>query len=470
MSQENKGHHLHYQHPSLEESPSFDNGDDLLEDEQDRTFNLPRGHVPQAYLDFSNTDVASMDQHLPSSNIGYKLLMKMGWQAGQGLGKSQQGRRDPIKIETKSDSLGVGKQEEEDYYHVTTTAKRKALDSEKIAEETEVERMKRENKVMKQESIKKELETINSAFYCSLCDKQYTKISEYETHLSSYDHNHRKRFKDMKDLSRSSRMDKKREKERKREEKELARIQQAALQKAGNKQAASSSGSKTIETTSSKVDFTTKVSSEHIGKSSADDGGGWSSSFNTASWTTVSSAFVPKVKNDEKGSGFSKGGGGWTTSASSTNDSTTGIGGINNSLASSRITDGNSSSIPFNSVIGNGGRKLELLSKSITFNKSKGYASTSISGKGSTQSSGGWLSVPTSEIAQVENKNAAEKKSTEKFTPISSSSSSTTSFSFLNSSRASSSSVKQQKVQETGDSKTSQNTKQSAFKFGFNKK
>ncbi|CAG8818649.1 3473_t:CDS:2, partial [Gigaspora rosea] len=28
---------------------------------------------------------------------------------------------------------------------------------------------------------------------------QYTKITEYETHLSSYDHNHRKRFKEMKE-------------------------------------------------------------------------------------------------------------------------------------------------------------------------------------------------------------------------------------------------------------------------------
>ncbi|CAG8516446.1 3902_t:CDS:2 [Ambispora leptoticha] len=400
--QESKGHHLHYQHPPVEaNSFSFDNNDDLLEDEQDRAFNLPRGHVPQAYLDFSNTDVASMDQHLPSSNIGYKLLMKMGWQAGQGLGKSQQGRKDPIRIETKSDSLGVGKQEEEDYYHVTTTAKRKALDSEKIAEETEAERRKRESKVMKQESIKKELETINSAFYCSLCDKQYTKISEYETHLSSYDHNHRKRFKDMKDLSRSSKMDKKREKERKREEKELARIQQAALQKAGNKQAASSSsnsGSKTTEMTGSKVD---SASSNNIGKS-ADDGK-WSSSFKATSWTTVSSVVpsVSEVKNDEKGSDD----GGWTT-----------VGGVNNGWATSRITDGNSSSITFNSVNGNGGWKSESSSKFITFNKSKGDASSSINGKNSTQSSGGWLSVPTSNFVQVETHLLNNKKFKERET------------------------------------------------------
>ncbi|CAG8578050.1 17385_t:CDS:2 [Racocetra persica] len=166
---------------------------------EDQVFLLPRGHVPQAYLDLSNTDMASMDIHLPESNVGYKLLTKMGWKAGQGLGSLQQGRKEPIRIDTKSDCLGVGKLEEENFYHVVSTAKRKALDSEKIAEETEEERQQRQNKVQKQESIKKELEIINSAFYCALCDKQYTKITEYETHLSSYDHNHRKRFKEMKE-------------------------------------------------------------------------------------------------------------------------------------------------------------------------------------------------------------------------------------------------------------------------------
>ncbi|RHZ59947.1 hypothetical protein Glove_360g34 [Diversispora epigaea] len=213
---------------------SEDMDDEPLEDP---IFSLPRGHVPQAYLDLSSTSMASMDEHLPEDNIGYQLLMKMGWKAGEGLGSSQQGRKVPIRIDTKSDSLGVGKLEEENYYHATSTAKRKALDSEKIAEETEEERIKRQSKVQKLESIKKELETINAAFYCPLCDKQYTKITEYETHLSSYDHNHRKRFKEMNKSSRPSlELDKKRKRERKREEKEFARIQQAALQRAGNKQ------------------------------------------------------------------------------------------------------------------------------------------------------------------------------------------------------------------------------------------
>ncbi|CAJ0645152.1 22741_t:CDS:2 [Entrophospora sp. SA101] len=156
--------------------------DNELLDEQ--VFVLPRNHTPQAYLDMSNTDMASMDIHLPENNIGYRLLTKMGWKAGQGLGSFEQGRREPIRIDIKSDSLGVGKLEEENYYHFTSTLKRKALVSEKIAEETDEERLERQSKVLKKESIKKELETVKAAFYCALCDKQYAKISEYENHLT----------------------------------------------------------------------------------------------------------------------------------------------------------------------------------------------------------------------------------------------------------------------------------------------
>lgn len=227
-----------------------------------------------------------MDEHLPESNIGYKLLLKMGWKVGQGLGSLQQGRKEPIRIDIKSDSLGVGKLEEENYYHSTSTARRKALDSEKIAEETEEERVQRQNKVQKQESIKKELETINAAFYCALCDKQYTKISEYETHLSSYDHNHRKRFKEMKESNRpTAKLDRKREKERKREEKELARMQQAALQRAGSKQSItndilnnSSSSKSSINDSTTKTNLSDSlVASTTSSKDSEGGGGGWTS-------------------------------------------------------------------------------------------------------------------------------------------------------------------------------------------------
>ncbi|KAG9296025.1 hypothetical protein G9A89_011877 [Geosiphon pyriformis] len=273
---------------NTEETDEFD----LFEDHES-VFSLPRGHFPQAYLDTSNTEITSMDQHLPPSNMGYKLLMKMGWQAGQGLGRLQQGRRDPIRIETKSDSLGVGKQEEENYYHLTSTSKRKALDSEKIAEETETERRNRQTKVQKQETIKKELEIINAAFYCSLCDKQYSKISEYETHLSSYDHNHRKRFKDMKEISRSTKVDKKREKERKREEKELARIQQAALQKA-EKNNINIVGRNQVDVSHKQVD----------NKSSEDAMNRQKSASGSKTWSTMSSEPPSKISNNASQGGW----------------------------------------------------------------------------------------------------------------------------------------------------------------------
>ena len=39
---------------------------------------------------------------------GKSLLEKMGWNEGQGLGKSNQGRVDPITLKVKNDAKGVG--------------------------------------------------------------------------------------------------------------------------------------------------------------------------------------------------------------------------------------------------------------------------------------------------------------------------------------------------------------------------
>ncbi|KAI9316064.1 G-patch domain-containing protein [Dichotomocladium elegans] len=179
-----------------------------------------------------------METHIPESNIGYKLLQRMGWKAGQGLGANGKGRVDPIRIELKDDVIGVGKAQEEETYHVSSTAKRKALGSEKQLEETAEERANREIKVEKQQMIAQELKEVKRVFYCELCDKQYNKVAEYEQHLQSYDHHHKKRFKDMKERTRKSDIaisakDKIREKERKREERELKRIQEMIMQRTG---------------------------------------------------------------------------------------------------------------------------------------------------------------------------------------------------------------------------------------------
>ncbi|KAL9109973.1 MAG: hypothetical protein Q9227_005496 [Pyrenula ochraceoflavens] len=51
-----------------------------------------------------------------------------------------------------------------------------------------------------------------SAFFCSLCQKGYSRMNEFEAHESSYDHQHKKRLKDMKEMQRQSQPKSKEEK------------------------------------------------------------------------------------------------------------------------------------------------------------------------------------------------------------------------------------------------------------------
>ncbi|KAK4133516.1 hypothetical protein BT67DRAFT_382677, partial [Trichocladium antarcticum] len=40
------------------------------------------------------------------------------------------------------------------------------------------------------------------SFFCQLCQKGYSRMNDYEAHLSSYDHSHKQRLKDMKAMVR----------------------------------------------------------------------------------------------------------------------------------------------------------------------------------------------------------------------------------------------------------------------------
>lgn len=40
------------------------------------------------------------------------------------------------------------------------------------------------------------------SFYCQLCQKGYSRMNDYEAHLSSYDHSHKQRLRDMKAMVR----------------------------------------------------------------------------------------------------------------------------------------------------------------------------------------------------------------------------------------------------------------------------
>jgi len=215
-----------------------------------------------------------MDCPISSSNIGYKLLQKMGWSEGKGLGPELQGRVDPIRIEIKEDFWGVGKDEEMNNYYELITSKPKATQSEIIANETEEERKIREEKVKQKEELKKELKEINSVFYCSLCNKQYSKISEYEQHLDSYDHNHKKRFLEMRKTEKLN--NKKREgeknrlKEQKRHEKEMQKLADFANKQQG------------IVNNISKTTNTSMDLEKGIKTINTSNKGGWVNSFESA--------------------------------------------------------------------------------------------------------------------------------------------------------------------------------------------
>uniref|UniRef100_A0A2P2KF79 C2H2-type domain-containing protein n=1 Tax=Rhizophora mucronata TaxID=61149 RepID=A0A2P2KF79_RHIMU len=80
----------------------------------------------------------------------------------------------------------------------------------------------------REQKIQTEVKEIRKVFFCDLCNKQYKLAVEFESHLSSYDHNHRKRFKEMKEMHGSSSRDDRQKRELQRQEKEMAKFAQMA--------------------------------------------------------------------------------------------------------------------------------------------------------------------------------------------------------------------------------------------------
>lgn len=114
---------------------------DSLSEDLGEEFQLPISHRPVENLDTSHLEQATLDTQLSSSNVGFRLLQKMGWK-GKGLGKDEQGIVEPIKAGVRDAKLGVGKQEQDDFYTAEENIQRKKLEVE--LEETEEQAKKRE--------------------------------------------------------------------------------------------------------------------------------------------------------------------------------------------------------------------------------------------------------------------------------------------------------------------------------------
>ena len=68
------------------------------------------------------------------------------------------------------------------------TEKRKLLEAEKEITPDLLEQY--QVNAEKERALTETLLEMNKSFYCELCDKQYTKYSEYDNHINSYSHHH----------------------------------------------------------------------------------------------------------------------------------------------------------------------------------------------------------------------------------------------------------------------------------------
>ena len=57
----------------------------------------------------ANTEPTVLDAPpLDSSNIGNRMLMRMGWETGTGLGSALQGQVEPVPVIKRRKRLGLG--------------------------------------------------------------------------------------------------------------------------------------------------------------------------------------------------------------------------------------------------------------------------------------------------------------------------------------------------------------------------
>ena len=57
---------------------------------------------------YSSFQILKTFYHFNESNIGFKMLMKAGWDGVSGLGRNGHGRRSPVKTVVKNDRKGLG--------------------------------------------------------------------------------------------------------------------------------------------------------------------------------------------------------------------------------------------------------------------------------------------------------------------------------------------------------------------------
>ncbi|KAF8559409.1 hypothetical protein OG21DRAFT_1594814 [Imleria badia] len=218
-----------------------DHGDNTEDSEDDNVSLVSRtpSPPPGGAIDIDKYDenvhhapreVITVETKIKSTNKGFSMLAKLGWSEGQPLGLSGDGRVDPIPFQIKNDLTGLGKINQDVRMIETTVSQRRELDSERQRKETQDQRKAREDIVAKRAAVKSEISDTLRPFYCTLCEKQFQNVAQYDEHTNSYAHHHKGRLRDMQANARlvnQEELEKRKEKERKREEKELRKLARA---------------------------------------------------------------------------------------------------------------------------------------------------------------------------------------------------------------------------------------------------
>ncbi|KAL0072172.1 hypothetical protein AAF712_001096 [Marasmius tenuissimus] len=243
-------------------------------------------------------EVITVETRIKPTNKGFALLSKMGWAEGQSLGLSGDGRVDPIPFQMKSDATGIGKTSQDVRMIESTVSQRRELDSERQQKESEEQRQAREDAVARRTALASEISDTLKSFYCSLCDKQFQNVAQYDEHTNSYAHHHKARFRDMQANVRmkpQEEIDKRKEKERKREEKELRKMAAAS----GIKMAKQSTNPDIAALAPSLNSTSVPGATPALAPAAPGSTGGWASvsagpsGSKKSGWATVSSAPPP---------------------------------------------------------------------------------------------------------------------------------------------------------------------------------
>ncbi|KAK9826875.1 hypothetical protein WJX81_002576 [Elliptochloris bilobata] len=201
----------------------------------DDEFFLPINHRANDPLETSELNITTVDTAVPESNKGFQMLRAMGWQEGRGLGRNEDGVREPVRGGVEAGlRLGVGKAEEDSFYTAAENIVRKRLEAEVQADEDEGRMRRREEpSASVRSAIRADVAVAQRNLFCETCHKQYKTAAELETHLSSYDHHHKKRLMELKADTAERTRHKRGRREKRRAEKEAAKLQEQQLPERG---------------------------------------------------------------------------------------------------------------------------------------------------------------------------------------------------------------------------------------------